>query len=89
MGDLPPTDEHNGSHVVIVVIHQDCMALQITDVIFETLSRLHLSREEVIDVILKFLSESVLLIEDLPASPLQNSKVSSLGEDRTNHRRRL
>jgi len=65
VGDLQPTDECSDNHIIIVVIHQGHLALKITDVMFEALSRLHLDREEVIVVLLKLLSGSVLVIESL------------------------
>ena len=39
--------------------------MKIIDVIFEALFRLHLDREKVIDVILKLLPGSVLVIESM------------------------
>jgi len=54
VGDLQPTNERDGSHVVFAVIYQGHLALEITDIMFETISELHLNREEVIVVLLKF-----------------------------------
>ena len=61
VGDLPPTNEYYSSHVIIVVIYQGHMALEITDIVLEALSRLH---EEVI-VALQFSSGSILVVEGL------------------------
>ena len=63
--DLQTTDECNGSYVVIVIIHQIHWALKIIDLIFEALSGLHLDREEVIVVLLKFPLGSILVIEGM------------------------
>jgi len=40
------------------------MALEITDIVLETLPRLHLDSEEVIGVLLQLPSRSVLVIEN-------------------------
>ena len=64
VADLQPIDERKGSHIVIAVIYQGHLVLKITDVMFEASSGLHLYCE-VFDVILKFLSRSVLVIEGL------------------------
>jgi len=64
VGDVQPTNERNGNHVTIAVIHQCHLALKITVVMFESLFGLHLDREEVI-VLLELLLGSVLMIEDL------------------------
>jgi len=40
--------------------------LEITGVVFQTLSELHLNSEEVIVVLLEFLSASELIVESLP-----------------------
>ena len=61
--DLQPTDKRNDSHVVIAIIHQRHLALEVTDVIIEALSGLHLDRGKVIDVILKLQSRSIFVIE--------------------------
>ena len=45
VGDLQPTDERSSNHIVIAVIHQGYFALELTCIIFEALSRLHLDRE--------------------------------------------
>jgi len=63
--DLQPTDECNGSHVVIAIIHQGYMALETIDVMFEALSSLHLDHEEVIDVLLELPLGGILVIEGL------------------------
>jgi len=55
MGDLQSTDERGGSHFVITVIHQGYLALEITDIVFEALSELHLSCEKVVVVLLELL----------------------------------
>jgi len=65
VGDLQPIDEHNDSHVIAVAIHQGHLTLKITDVIFEALSELHLDHEEVIAVLFKLMSGSVLVIENV------------------------
>jgi len=65
MRDLQPTDEHNGSHIVIEVIHQGNFDFEITDKIFEALSGCHLDGEEVIVILLRPQSGSVLVIESL------------------------
>jgi len=65
MRDLQLTDEHNDSHIIIEVIHQGHLTLKITDEIFEALSGLHLDYEEVIVILLRPPSESVLVIESL------------------------
>ena len=44
--DLQPTNERG--HVVIAVIHQNHLALKITDIVFETLFKIHLECEEVV-----------------------------------------
>jgi len=62
---LQPTDECSNAYIVIAVIHQGHSALEITDEIFEALSRLHLDREKVIVVLLKLPSRSILVIESL------------------------
>ena len=62
--DLQYTDECN-NHLIIAVIHQHHLALEITDVMFEVLSGLHLDREEVIPILLKLPLESVLVIEGI------------------------
>jgi len=48
VGNLHPTDERSDNHVVIVVIHQNYLALEITDILFEAFPRLHLDGEEVV-----------------------------------------
>ena len=58
IGELQPTDERIGSHVVIAVIHQGHLALEITGVIFEALPRLHLDYEEVIIIFLSSYREA-------------------------------
>ena len=73
VGDLQPTDEHSGSHIIIAVIHQDQLMLEITDIMFEALSGLHLHRKEVIIVLLKLSLGSILVIEGL----LHPSKLQS------------
>ena len=65
VGDLQPTDERRGKHVVIAVIHQGHLALKIIDVMFEALFGFHLDHEEVIVILLKLPSESILVIESL------------------------
>jgi len=65
MRDLQPTDERSDNHVVIEVIHQGHLALKITNKIFEALSRLYLDCEEVIVILLRPSSGSVLVIESL------------------------
>ena len=65
VGDLQPTDERIDNRIIITVIHHDHFVLNITNVMFEALSFLHLDHEEVIDVLLKILSISVLVIESL------------------------
>ena len=65
MEDLQPTDECSGSHIVIAVIHQGHLAFEITDVMFEVLSGLHLDRKEMIIVLLELLLGSILVIESL------------------------
>ena len=62
--DLQPTNERSGSYIVIAVIHQGHSALKITDVMFETLSELHLDRE-VINVLFELSSGSELVIKTL------------------------
>ena len=42
VGDLQPTNEYSGSHIVIAVIHKGHLALKITDKMFEALSGLYL-----------------------------------------------
>jgi len=64
-GDLQPTDECYGSHVIVAVTHQGHLALKITDIVLESLSRLHLDYEEVIIVFLQLSSGSVLVVEGL------------------------
>jgi len=66
VGGLQPADEHSGSHSAIAIIHQGHLALEITDVMSEALFGLHFNCKEVIDVLLKLPSGSVLVIEDLP-----------------------
>jgi len=66
VGGLQPADERRGSHSVIAIIHQGHQALEITNVMFEALFELHFDCKEVIDVLLKLPSGSVLVIEDLP-----------------------
>jgi len=61
---LQPTNERCGSYVIITVIHQCHLALEITDIVLETLLRLHLDNEDVIDVLL-IPPRSVLVIESL------------------------
>ena len=63
--DLQPTDEHSGSHIIIAFIHHDHLTLEITDVMFKSLSRLYLDCEEVIVVILNLPSRSLLVIKGL------------------------
>ena len=63
--DLQPTDEHSGSHIIIAFIHHDHLTLEITDVMFESLSRLYLDHEEVIVVILNLPLRSLLVIKGL------------------------
>ena len=63
---MQPADERRGSHSVIAIIHQGHQALEITNVMFEALFELHFDCKEVIDVLLKLPSGSVLVIEDLP-----------------------
>ena len=65
MSDLQPTDEHNSSQVIIVIIHQAYLAMEINDIVFEALSRLQLDFEEVIVVLPKPPSRSILMIESL------------------------
>ena len=48
VGDLQPTDERDGSYVVITVIHQSYLALEITDILLDTLPRLHFDCEEAV-----------------------------------------
>ena len=46
------TDKRDDIHVVIAVIHQSHLALEIIDILFEALPRLHLDGEKVIVVLL-------------------------------------
>ena len=62
---MQPTNECNFIHIVIVVIHKGHLALKITHVMFEALSKLYLNHDEVIVVILKLLSGSVLVIKGM------------------------
>jgi len=52
VGDLQPTDERDGSHVVIAVIHHRHLALKIIEILLEALLRLYINVEEVVDVFL-------------------------------------
>ena len=52
VSDLHPTDERGGTHIVIAVIHQNHLALEITDILFEALPRLHPDGEKVAFVLL-------------------------------------
>jgi len=65
VGDLQPAGERNSNHIIIAVIHQGHLALEIIDIMFEVLSGLHLNRDEVIVVLLKLPSGSILVIESL------------------------
>jgi len=42
--DLQPTDERNDNNVIVAVIYQGHSVLEITDLMFEALSELHLNR---------------------------------------------
>ena len=64
-GSLSFLSVNSDSHVVIAVIHKDHLALKITNILFEALSRIHLDREKVINVLLKLLSGSILVIESM------------------------
>ena len=46
--DLQPTSERDGSHIVIIVIHQSHLVMKITDILLENLPRLHFDGEEVV-----------------------------------------
>ena len=50
--NLQPIDEHCSNHVAVAFIHQVHLALEITDMILEALSRLHLNCKEVIAFLL-------------------------------------
>ena len=65
VGDLQPAGERNSNHIIIAVIHQGHLALEIIDVVFETLPGIHLDREEVIDIFLQLSSGSILVEEGL------------------------
>ena len=52
VGDLQPTYERRGSHIVIAVIDQGHLSLKIIDKVFETLPGFHLDHDEVIVVFL-------------------------------------
>jgi len=52
VGDLQLTDERDDNHVVFAVMHQNHLALKITDILFEALLRLHLDGEEVVAFLL-------------------------------------
>jgi len=58
VGDLQPTYERSGNHVIIAVTNQGHFALEITDVMFEALSGLYLDRKNVIDVFLSSCQEA-------------------------------
>jgi len=79
----------NSNHIIIAVIHQVHLALEIIDIKFEALSKLHLDHKEVIAILLKLLSGSVLIDDGKPASALWNSGASASGENKTSHRQRL
>ena len=66
VGDLQPTDEECGSYILVVVIHQDHLTLEVIDIVLEALSGLHLDHKEMIVVLLKLTTRSVLFVEDLP-----------------------
>ena len=66
---LQPTDEHCRRNIFSVVIYLSHLALDITNVMLEALLGFHLDGEEVIDVLLEFVSGNELIVKKL-ASPL-------------------
>ena len=66
VGDWQPTDEHCHCNVFVAVIYQSHLTLEITDVVLKALLGLHLDGEEVITVLLEFMSGYKLIREGFP-----------------------
>ena len=65
MGNLHPTYECDGGHVVVAIVYQSHLTLKVTSVLLETFSRFHLNCKEVVVVPPQLPSESILVAEGL------------------------
>ena len=63
--NLQPDNEHGCNNIVATVINHDHLILKITDVVLEGLTWLHLDCDEVIVVPLDFLSQGILVEENV------------------------
>jgi len=62
---LQSDNEYVRNNFIVAVLKHSHLVLKITDVAFESLSWLHLNGEDVIVVLLKLLSQGVLVEEDI------------------------
>jgi len=60
---LQPTNEGGGSYILATVVYQGHLALEVVDVVLQALPGLHLNREEMVTVPLKFSPRSKLVVE--------------------------
>jgi len=63
VNDLQPTDEGVSGYVLATVVYQGHLVLKVIDIILQALSRFHLDREEMVVVLLEFLSRRKLAVE--------------------------